>query len=277
MLNPEGYPRAGGAVGARNELLVLPSVVCATHAARRIASEGDGIAVVHQHGCLHVGDDLVHTERELRGVALNPNVGAVVVVSLGCETLRGAALAREIEAAGQRVELVGIQAVGGTEAAVEAGIVATATLREELAATERRPSPAAWLTVGLDWPEDADRAPLVEALTAAGLVIVEPPEGLRGAEAHTELAVAGAQVIVSRPDPDEAPMGFATVPVIAVAGDHPLHRALADDFDLAAGYGNRPLIVSLLDAVPEYAAGKQTAAERRGARDFVLRRLAMTM
>jgi altronate dehydratase len=277
MSGLEGFPRAGGAVGARNELLVLPSVVCATHAARRIAGEGDGIAVVHQHGCLHVGDDLVHTERELRGVALNPNVGAVVVVSLGCETLRGAALAREIETAGQRVELVGIQAIGGTEAAVEAGVAATAALRDELALTERRPGPDGWLTVGLDWPDDAMRGDVIETLIGAGIGVVEPPDGMRGAEAHTELAVSGAQLIVSRPGDDEAPMGFAVVPVLAVAADSSLHRALADDFDLAAPSGDQGLAPLILDGVREHAAGKPTSAERRGARDFVLRRLAMTM
>src|SRR6185437_9988593 len=86
MKAPSGYRRAGGAVGVRNHLLVLPSVVCSTHVAGEIAAAADGVGVVHQHGCLQVGDDLQHSERLLTGVAANPNVGAVLVVSLGCET-----------------------------------------------------------------------------------------------------------------------------------------------------------------------------------------------
>ena len=68
-----------------------------------------------------------------------------------------------------------------------------------------------------------DRAPGAStALTGAG----------HGAQQHVALAAAGAQVIVAFPALDDAPVGFAVCPVIAVAGSSPLHSALGDDFDL---------------------------------------------
>src|SRR5690606_8038484 len=114
----------------------------------------------------------------------NPNVGAVVVVSLGCETIQGRRLARRIEDAGQRVAFVGIQAEGGTERAVAAGLAAVADLREVLDAIDPEPLPGDAVVVGLDRPDPALRA----ALQARGWQVVDAPEGLSAAEAHVALA-----------------------------------------------------------------------------------------
>jgi len=283
MKAPSGYRRAGGAVGVRNHLLVLPSVVCSTHVAGEIAAAADGVGVVHQHGCLQVGDDLQHSERLLSGVAVNPNVGAVLVVSLGCETLRGAGLAKRIGERGQTVELVGIQADGGTAAALEHGREAAARMAAEL--LRRAPSefPREELTVGLDLPGgvdgDAEAKAIEAAFDAAGIATVQPPAGVEGPEAHVELAAAGAVAIVSRPPAEEAPMGFAVAPVIAVGHRSELHEAIAEDFDVSPEAGEEPgaLAQRVLAATLEHAAGEPTAAESRGSREFVLRRLAVTM
>lgn len=280
MYDPRGYRRHDGRFGVRNHLLVLPSVVCSTHVAGEIAAAADGIGIVHQHGCLQVGDDLSHSERLLTGVAANPNVGAVIVVSLGCETLRGVGLARRIGERGIPVELVGIQADGGTAAAIDHGLQAAARLGADL---ERRP-PAEIrreeLLVGLDLPGDSeDVEGIATALNQAGFATAQPPNGVFGPEAHVELAAQGAQLIVSRPPAEEAPIGFAVCPVIAVAHDSPLHLAIVDDFDVptcadetAADLGRRVVGQTLV-----HAAGHHTAAERRSSHEFVLRRLAVTM
>lgn len=280
MIAPRGFRRSRGPVGVRNHLLVLPSVVCSTHVAGEIAAAADGVGVVHQHGCLQVGDDLQHSERLLTGVATNPNVGAVLVVSLGCETLRGAGLAKRIGERGQTVELVGIQADGGTAAALEHGREAAARMSAEL--LRREPSEFALeeLTVGLDLPgADAEAKAIEAAFEAAGVATVQPPAGIDGPEAHVEMAAAGAVVIVSRPPAEEAPMGFAVAPVVAVAHRSELHEAIAEDFDVppVAGEGPEALARRVLAATLEHAAGEPTAAESRGSREFVLRRLAVTM
>ncbi len=274
----DGFPRADGRFGVRNHLLVLPSVVCSSHAAREIAAGTSAIAITHQHGCLHVGDDLRHTEHELLGMATNPNVGAVIVVSLGCETLRGAKLAERIAERGQTVELVGIQSAGGTVAAVADGRAALARLTAELELAERAPVARDRLLVGIDSAEDALTGPLRQALGRRGLTATVPPAGVAGAEAHVALAALGAQLLVGLPAPEEAPIGFAGAPVVAVGRDGELHLALADDFDVHAdGASDEELAERVADAVLAHADGRATASELRGSRDFVLRRLAMTM
>lgn len=279
MTAPRGFRREDGRHGVRNHLLVLPSVVCSTHVAGQIAAAADGVGVVHQHGCLQVGDDLRHSERLLTEVALNPNVGGVLVVSLGCETLRGAGLARQIGARGAEVELVGIQADGGTAAALAHGREAAARIGGELALRDAAEFPPDELVVGLDLPDDEDTRAIEAAFAAAGIATVPPPAGIEGPEAHVELAAAGAVIIVSRPPAEEAPMGFAVAPVLAVAQAGDLHEALADDFDvsLVPGEGPDALAARVLAATLEHAAGASTAAESRGSREFVLRRLAVTM
>jgi altronate dehydratase len=280
MTAPRGYKRADGRVGVRNHLLVLPSVVCSTHVAGEIAKAADGVGVVHQHGCLQVGDDLQHSERLLTGVAVNPNVGAVLVVSLGCETLRGTGLAKRIGERGQMVELVGIQADGGTAAALEHGREAAARMGAELLRREPSEFAPGALTVGLDLPGgDAEAKAIEAAFDAAGIATLQPPAGIDGPEAHVEMAAAGAVVIVSRPPAEEAPMGFAVAPVVAVGHRSELHEAIADDFDVSPAPDEEPGALGrrVVAATLEHAAGELTAAESRGSREFVLRRLAVTM
>lgn len=271
-----GHRRADGRFGLRDHVLVLPSVVCSTNAAQTIARDTGAAYLTHQHGCLHVGDDLRHTEGALIGTATNPNVGAVVVVSLGCETIQGRRLARRIEDGGQRVAFVGIQAEGGTDRAVHAGREAVADFRALLDASDAEALPAEALVVGIDRPADPLAAALREEIAARGWSAVDAPDGLSAGESHVALAGAGAQVIVSLRGAGEAPLGFAVCPVIAVARDAALYAALRDDFDLPDEDPERT-VADVTAAIEAAAAGEPTASERRGARDFILHRLAMTM
>jgi altronate dehydratase len=279
MRTLRGYRREDGRFGVRNHLLVLPSVVCSTHVASEITVAG-GVGVVHQHGCLQVGDDLQHSERLLTGVALNPNVGAVLVVSLGCETLRGAGLARRLGERGATVELVGIQADGGTAAALVHGREAATRMGGELSRREEVEFAGDALVVGLDLPgEDVEARAIEAAFDEAGIATVQAPAGVEGPEAHVELAADGVVVIVSRPPAEEAPIGFAVCPVVAVSSGSDLHSAIAEDFDVSPKPDEAPTALAqrVLAATLGHAAGTPTAAESRGSREFVLRRLAVTM
>src|SRR5919197_6371174 len=112
-----GYRRPDETVGIRNHLLVVPSVICANTVAQRVASLIPGaVAVPHPHGCAQVGDDVLLTERVLAGTAANPNVGAALVIGLGCETCQSgdvADLVRKL-APGKPVESFSIQEAGGS-------------------------------------------------------------------------------------------------------------------------------------------------------------------
>lgn len=90
-----GYRRADGRVGTRNYIAVVATSNCSSHVCEGIAEEFKGfraenidgvVALPHQEGCgHHDGPDLQQLERTLKGMIVNPNVGGVVVVGLGCE------------------------------------------------------------------------------------------------------------------------------------------------------------------------------------------------
>lgn len=90
----QGYRRASGTVGTRNEIWILNTVGCVTRTAERIAQQAqarfggkvDGVhAFGHPFGCSQLGDDLQHTRAILRGLIQHPNAGGVLVIGLGCE------------------------------------------------------------------------------------------------------------------------------------------------------------------------------------------------
>ena len=90
----EGYVRADGSVGTRNEIWILSTVGCVARTAERIAAKaaltvGDGVdgvhAFTHPHGCSQLGQDLAGTRTIMASLACHPNAGGVLIVGLGCE------------------------------------------------------------------------------------------------------------------------------------------------------------------------------------------------
>ena len=270
-----GYRRPNGTLGARNHVLVLPSVVCSGLTAQLIAGD-DAISVTHQHGCAEVGDDVVHTAAVFSGMATHPNVAAALVVGLGCETIQGTRLAERIGDQGQLVRYAGIQADGGTANTVTRGRELLGDLRSEVAGAQREAAGEDQLVIGLDDAAAPFAGALREIAARAGARLVEPQDG-SGAVQHPDLATAGAQVIVAWCGAGEGPRGFAICPVVSVSGDPELYEALAEDFEVD-GSGDAPAVAERIwRECIEVFDGKPTAAEQRGARDFYLRRLARTM
>jgi altronate dehydratase large subunit len=147
----QGYRRANGTVGVRNHVLVIPSVMCANHVVDRIGrAVPDVVTVTHPTGCAQVGADFEQTKRTMAGFAANPNVGAVLVVGLGCETNESKALAQEIAARGGRVEVLGIQETGGTTETIARGIEMARGLLAEAAAHQREECSVSDLILGTE-------------------------------------------------------------------------------------------------------------------------------
>lgn len=116
----EGYLRDDGRKGIRNSLLVVYLVECARHVAEKMALPFDGeadVQVIGFSGC-YPND---YSNRMLRRLCTHPNVGAVLLVSLGCEGFDRRSLREAIEASGRPVDLIGIQTSGGTRTSIEAG------------------------------------------------------------------------------------------------------------------------------------------------------------
>lgn len=127
-----GYIRPNGKVGVRNHVLVLPCSICASEVAVRIASSVEGaVAVYNQHGCAQMPGDLEIVERVLVGFGKNPNVAAVLVVGLGCESISAERVAEKIASTGKPVEELVIQEAGGTLKALEKGVRVVRDLARE--------------------------------------------------------------------------------------------------------------------------------------------------
>ena len=114
-----GYERAGGRIGIRDYVVVAYLVECAHHVARRIADPfaERGAQLVGFPGCY----PSEYAYRILEAMCTHPNVGAVLLVSLGCEEFKRGTLREAIRASGRPVEMLVIQACGGTAATIERG------------------------------------------------------------------------------------------------------------------------------------------------------------
>src|SRR5881628_3935485 len=146
-----GYPRPDGRVGVRNHVLVVPTVICAAVVAERIAAAIPpiGAALPHLAGCGQLGPDRDLTHDTLAAYTRHPNVGAVIVVALGCEQVVAQHLADTARQAGRPAHIISIEGEGGTVRATARGVEIARDLATTLARTERVSCPASSLIVSV--------------------------------------------------------------------------------------------------------------------------------
>ena len=133
-----GYRRANGKCGARNLVAVIPSIVCANDVAQAIVRQVQGtVGYFHHQGCCQLPIDLKRVTDTLSALGQSPNVGAALVVSLGCEGTDHERLVEEIKATGKPVEIIRIQELGGTSRAIQAGIDAAQRLVQQISNLQR--------------------------------------------------------------------------------------------------------------------------------------------
>jgi altronate hydrolase len=75
----------------------------------------------------------------MEALGAHPNIGGVLLISLGCEGFNREELAASIAASGRPVETLVIQQNGGTAQTIARGLDAVARLREQAARTARAP------------------------------------------------------------------------------------------------------------------------------------------
>ncbi len=163
-----GYKRADGRVGTRNYIALLSSVNCSAHTIREIARHFtaekladypnvDGvIALPHPSGCgvRTGGDDYTILQRTLAGMARHANVGAYLVVGLGCETNQIKDLVdnyhlRAGDTPSALPPSLTIQGEGGIRKTVQAGIAMVEELLPIVNQTPRTKQPVSELMVAL--------------------------------------------------------------------------------------------------------------------------------
>ena len=113
-----GWQRADGRKGIRNVVAVAYLVECAHHVARQIAGvDPEQAHVIGFPGCF----PNPYAQKMMERLCTHPNVGAVLLVSLGCESFDRFGLEQVIAASGRPVHLVTIQNTGGTRSSIAAG------------------------------------------------------------------------------------------------------------------------------------------------------------
>ena len=73
----------------------------------------------------------------LSNLGQSPNVGAALIVSLGCEGTDHERMVEEIRACGKPVDIIRIQELGGTSRAIQAGIDAAQRMVMEISSCQR--------------------------------------------------------------------------------------------------------------------------------------------
>jgi altronate hydrolase len=161
----EGYVRPNGRTGTRNYIGVLTSVNCSASAAKFIAEAVnrsgiladypgiDGVvAFVHGTGCgmaAH-GEGWDVLRRTQWGYATHPNLGAALMVGLGCETFQIDRMKDEYGMVeGDHFQTMTIQATGGTRKTVADGVERIKAMLPIAARARRETRPASEITLAL--------------------------------------------------------------------------------------------------------------------------------
>ncbi len=146
----QGFRRPDGKIGARNLVAVIPSVICANDVGQAIVRQVQGTAgYFHHQGCCQLPLDLKRVTDTLSNLGQSPNVGAALVVSLGCEGTDHERIVEEIRASGKPVEIIRIQELGGTSSAIAAGIDAAQRLVKEISGQQRVTADISELTMAI--------------------------------------------------------------------------------------------------------------------------------
>ena len=129
----KGFLRKDGRKGIRNIVVVSYLVECAHHVAARIASyfQNDDVHLIGFSGC--APND--YAELMMHQLCTHPNVGAVLLVSLGCENFQRDNLLRHIKDSGRQGSLVVIQEEGGTQLSIDQGIESVKAMQRQIAVT----------------------------------------------------------------------------------------------------------------------------------------------
>lgn len=136
-----GYKRPDGSFGARNFVAIIPSVTCANDVANAICRQVQGtVTYLHHQGCCQLPPDLERVTNTLISLGKSPNVGAILIVSLGCEGTDHERMYRELSATGKPVEIIHIQELGGVSNAIREGTNLARKLVIQISGQQRVPA-----------------------------------------------------------------------------------------------------------------------------------------
>jgi altronate dehydratase large subunit len=143
----KGYKRQNGEFGVRNHILVTSSISCANGVVAALGRQfPDVIAVQNAYGCGTGLDDASTGWLAIAGLMNNPNVGAALIIGLGCEIIQAQLFADAVK--GKPVEVLKIQGAG-SEATTRKGAEIIKIFQKQLRSQKRVTAPFSELLIGL--------------------------------------------------------------------------------------------------------------------------------
>ncbi|NRA86500.1 MAG: UxaA family hydrolase [Rhizobiales bacterium] len=116
----KAYLRKDGRKGIRNVTVIVYLVECAHHVAQKIAANfaDDEVQVIGFPGCYPNS----YAQNMLQTLCTHPNVGSVLLISLGCEGMNKRQLQKFIATTDRSVNTITIQQIGGTKSSINEGV-----------------------------------------------------------------------------------------------------------------------------------------------------------
>ncbi|MES2792458.1 MAG: altronate dehydratase family protein [Planctomycetota bacterium] len=166
-----GYRRADGRAATRNYIGIISSVNCSAHTSKLVAAQLDKtilanfpnidgvIPLIHKAGCAmeYGGEDHLQLTRTLAGFARHANIGAYIILGLGCETGQASFLAEnegliQLTLPGQNAAplplVMNIQELGGVRKTVDRAVSVLKELLPEANKVKRVPIPISEIMLG---------------------------------------------------------------------------------------------------------------------------------
>jgi len=167
----QGYRRSNGKFGTRNYIGIVSTVNCSATTSKYAAQKFDNellaqfpnvdgvVPLVHRGGCAiqYGGDDHQQLTRTLANVARHPNIGAYIVIGLGCETAQasflmenGGLLQLGNSPSPKQPLVMNIQDQGGVAKTVARAVAQIREMLPEINQARREPIPLSELMLGLE-------------------------------------------------------------------------------------------------------------------------------
>ena len=144
-----GYPRPDGKAGTRNHVGVIATVGCVNEIVLAICHQIKGtIPVTHMQGCLTVTDDLERVQKTIINLGKNPNLAAVLLVTLGCESVFPNEIRDAIAESNKPVELIGMHQLGGSIRTIASGCEIAEQMVQDASEIQRQEFDVSDLIIG---------------------------------------------------------------------------------------------------------------------------------
>ena len=144
-----GYRRRDGKVGVRNDIVIIPTVGCVNGICESLSRKTGAVAYLHPYGCSQLGGDHESTRKILRALALHPNVGGALIVSLGCENNTPESFRELLNEWGYDENRIRFMTVQNESDELKKGEELIAELKATAAKDKREKCPVSELIVGL--------------------------------------------------------------------------------------------------------------------------------